>query len=274
MTSHLPQSSNTCHCSSLSLALLLQFILIEGQNFFQQTSHPFSRVGVSTRVALHHIFLLVMAKQNILMASFGRLLLCLMKDCHLPGSLWPSVFSEALHCICSLISTAMDTSPHDLFLHFEQNFRPLPSTVTLHTGNYAWLHQHVRNKNDSSGDLVKVVATYPGYAMISRDGTTTDTVNWRHLAPHPGPTEVTQSTLDTTDAAHLPSPVTNLPSAQQFRNTSEDSVPSVATPPPAASASPSTLTQTAESPSQLHYQTLHGCTIKPPVCFGYGENVV
>ena len=84
---------------------------------------------------------------------------------------------------------------------------------------------------------------------------------------------MTQSTLDTTDAAHSPSPVTNLPSAQQFRNTSEDSVPSVATP-PAASVSPSTLTQTAESPSRLHYQTLRGRTVKPPVRFGYGENVV
>ena len=199
---------------------------------------------------------------------------CLMKDRHLPGSSWPSVLSEALHCIRSLISTATDASPHDLFLRFERNFRPLPSTVTLHTGDYAWLRRHVRNKNDSSGDLVKVVAAYSGYAMISRDGTTTDTVNWRHLAPHPGPTEVTQSTLDTTDAAHSPSPVTNLPSAQQFRNTSEDSVPSVATPSPAASVSPSTLTQTAESPSQLHYQTLRGRTVKPPVCFGYGENVV
>ena len=112
------QSSSTVikHLSLLfTLAFLLQFILIRAQNFFQQTSHPFSQVGVSTRVALHHIFLLVMAKQNILMASFGRLQ-CLMKDCHLPGSSWPSVLSEALYCICSLISTAMDTSPHNLFL--------------------------------------------------------------------------------------------------------------------------------------------------------------
>ena len=120
---------------------------------------------------------------------------CLMKDRHLLGSSWPSVLSEGLQCIRSFISTATDASPHDLFLRFERNFRPLPSTVTLHTDNYAWLRRHVHNKNDSSGDLVKAVAAYPGYAMISHDNTTTDTVNWRHLAPHPGPTEVTQSTL-------------------------------------------------------------------------------
>ena len=138
----------------------------------------------------------------------------------------------------------------------QAKFLGLPSSVTLHTGDYTWLHRHVHNKNDSS-------AAYPGYAMISRDGTMTDTVNWRHLAPHPGPTVVTQSTLDTTDAAHSPSPVTSLPSAQQFRNTSEDSVPSVATP-LAASVSPSTLTQTAESPSHLHYQTLRSRTVNPP----------
>ena len=53
---------------------------------------------------------------------------------HLPGSSWPSVLSEALHCIRSLISTATDALPHDLFLRFERNFWPLPSTVTLHTG--------------------------------------------------------------------------------------------------------------------------------------------
>ena len=85
---------------------------------------------------------------------------------------------------------------------------------------------------------------------------------------------MTQSTLDTTDTAHSSSPVTTRPSAQQFRNTSEDSVPSVATPSLAASVSPSTLTQTAESPLWLHYQTLCGSTVKPPVHFGYGENVV
>ena len=105
---------------------------------------------------------------------------------------------------------------------------------------------------------MKVVAAYPGFAMISRDG----------------PTEVTQSTLDTIDAAHSPSPMTTLPSAQQFRNTSGDSAPSVATPSPVASVPSSTLNQTTESPSRLHYRTLRGRTIKPPVRFGYGENVV
>ena len=37
--------------------------------------------------------------------------------------------------------------------------------------------------------MVKILAAYPGFAVISRDGSiTSNTVNWHHLAPHPGPT--------------------------------------------------------------------------------------
>ena len=81
----------------------------------------------------------------------------------------------------------MGSTPHDHFLGFECLFHPQPAPASIQSRNYAWLRRQVRSKNDSTSDLVKVVASYPGYAIVSRDGVNTDTVNWRHLAPHPGP---------------------------------------------------------------------------------------
>ena len=140
VTSHLPQSSNACHCSSLSLALLLQFILIGGRIF----SADISSFLTSSSWGVHQsrttpYFPAGNGQTERFNDILWKTVQCLMKDRHLPGPSWPSVLSEALHCIRSLISTAMDASPHNLFLRFERNFRPLPSTVTLHTSNYAWL---------------------------------------------------------------------------------------------------------------------------------------
>ena len=113
----------------------------------------------------------------------------------LPTSAWPSVLGEALHCIRSLISTTMGSTPHDCLLSFECLFHPQPAPASIQSRNYAWLHRQVCSKNDSTGDLVKVVASYPGYAIVSRDGVNTDTVNWCHLTLHPGPITATPTNV-------------------------------------------------------------------------------
>ena len=101
---------------------------------------------------------------------------------------WTSVLGHALHCVHSLINRATKAMPHDQFFNFEHRICPSPLSFLVDAGRYTWLHQHVRNKNSSSGNLVKVVAAYPGYAVVSNDdGKSTNIVNWRHLAPHPGP---------------------------------------------------------------------------------------
>ena len=104
---------------------------------------------------------------------------CILAERKLPTSAWPSVLGKALHCIRSLMSTATGSTPHDRFLGFERLFRPQPAPASIQSGSYAWLRRQVRSKNDSTGDLVKVVASYSGYAIVSRDGVNTDT----ELAP-------------------------------------------------------------------------------------------
>ncbi len=107
----------------------------------------------------------------------------LLADRQLPGSAWPVVLREALHCIRSLVSSSTNSTPHNLFFNFDRNFRPLPNAIS--PGEYAWLHRHIHSKNDASGEIVKIVASYPRYAVVSRDGIHTVTVNWCHLAHHP-----------------------------------------------------------------------------------------
>ena len=114
----------------------------------------------------------------------------ILADRQLPDVAWPTVLSEALHCIRSLINTTTGEMPHERFCVFPRSYYPVPNN-TIPLGSYAWLRRHTRHKNDPSGDLVKIVASYPGYAVISRDGKSMDTVNWRHLAPHPGPSSTT-----------------------------------------------------------------------------------
>ena len=183
-------------------------------------------------------------------------------DRKLPASAWPSVLGEALHCIRSLITTATGSTPHDRFLGFERLFRPLPTTASIQSGNYAWLRRNMRNKNDSTGDLVKIVASYPGYAIISRDGVNMDTVNWRHLAPHPGPTTSTT----TSDSPRSSPPITDPEATDHLPQVSPTISPTAVTPVPVQAP-------TSTAPTN-YYQTQRGRISKPPSRFGYGENVV
>ena len=180
------------------------------------------------------------------------------------------MLANALHCIYSLVSTATNSSPHYLLLRFGHHFRPQPLIITISAGNYAWLRRHVRGKNDSSGDHVKVVASYPAYAVISRDGTTTDTVNWRHLAPHPEPA-IPQSVPN-----NLPE-VSPTHTYHPLKEQAGNAAPSLPLTPTTTDVPPSSLNQSGTtstmSQSASFYKTQHGRIVKPPVRFGCGENV-
>ena len=201
---------------------------------------------------------------------------CLLANRQLPRTAWPSVLNDALHSIRSLITTATGSSPHNQFLRFDRRFRPQTTTVPMLTHDFAWLRRHVRNKNDPSGDLVKVIASYPGYAVISRDGQSTDTVNWRHLAPHPGPIALDKVT-------HVATPAAASSALTQATTTTTPTTSVSTTTPPITTTEiqpmvPSQLPTAAPPPSGNpplvhHYTTQRGRVVKPPERFGYGENV-
>ena len=112
-------------------------------------------------------------------------------DRQLSESSWSTVLGEALHCIRSLVNRVTNTTPHDRFFNFKRRICPSFSSFPLEAGKYAWLRRYVRQKNTATGSLVKIIAAYPGYAVVSRDeGQSTNIVNWRHLAPHPGPSSM------------------------------------------------------------------------------------
>ena len=79
---------------------------------------------------------------------------CLLADRQLPGSAWPNVLREALHCIRSLVSFSTNSTSHSLFFNFERNPRPLPNAIS--PGDYAWLRRHIRSKNDTTGEIIKL----------------------------------------------------------------------------------------------------------------------
>ena len=104
---------------------------------------------------------------------------------------WPSVLGEALQCVRSLHSSGTGTTPHDRLFAFKRKLAPVVEQGPIQVGKYAWLRRFVRSKNDPSGEVVQIAAAYPGYAVVSRLGQQkTDTINWKHLAPHPGPVPV------------------------------------------------------------------------------------
>ena len=202
-----------------------------------------------------------MDKRNVLNGIIWKTVQCISAERKLSTSAWPSVLGEALHCIRSLISTATGSTPHDRFLGFERLFRPQPAPASIQSGNYAWLRRQVCSKNDSTGDLVKVVTSYPGCAIVSRDGVNTDTVNWRHLAPHPRLITATSTCFTTA----FPQPISNS-EAEDQPEISPTFSPAAATSIPNQSPnSPATTT---------FYQTRSDRFSKPPSRFGNGENVI
>ena len=117
-----------------------------------------------------------------------RTLSCILHQIQLDISTWPRFLGKALHCICSLHCSSTGTTPHAHLFDFNRHLLPVPCHSIIPAENYAWLCHFICHKNDSSGELVKIAAAYPGYAVVALDGqSTTDTINWKHLAPHPGP---------------------------------------------------------------------------------------
>lgn len=195
---------------------------------------------------------------------------CILAEHELPDSAWPKVLGEALHCVRSLINTTTQETPHDRFCKFSRKVCP-GTTSPIAAGNFAWLRRHVRNKNDPSGDVVQVVATYPGYAVISRDGKSMDTVNWRHLAPHPGPASDTSSKLTPTAAPVLSGLQDNVPTNLSSLLEEQVDKPEGQAAEPAEPVSPSaTPVQADPTPNpeqvveQSTYTTRYGRVVKKP----------
>lgn len=153
--------------------------------------------------------------------TIWRTVLCLLAEQQLDSCSWPKVLGEALHCIRSLQSSATNKTPHELFLSFNRQLPPVTKNHLIPVGSYAWMRRFVRTKNDPTGDLVQIAAAYPGYAVISRVGKKeTDTINWKHLAPHPGPTIIT----DTSSPATSP---TIIPAVQDVPVVNSEALPSL-----------------------------------------------
>ena len=120
-----------------------------------------------------------------------RTVCCLLSQRQLDFTSWPSVLGEALQSVRSLHSSATGETPHDRLFTFKRKLPPIVEQGPIRVGKYAWLRRFVRSKNEPSGEVVQIAAAYPGYAVVSRLGQQkTDTINWKHLAPHPGPEPV------------------------------------------------------------------------------------
>ena len=103
------------------------------------------------------------------MVSFGALS-CILHQNQLDISTWPRFLGKALHCIHSLHCSSTGTTPHARLFNFNRRLLPVSCHGVIPAGNYAWLCRFIRHKNDSSGELVKIAAAYPGYAVVARDG--------------------------------------------------------------------------------------------------------
>ena len=78
----------------------------------------------------------------------------ILADRQLPDVAWPTILSEALHCIRSLINTTTGETPHERFCVFPRSYYQVPNNI-IPSGSYAWLRRHTRHKNDLSGDMAK-----------------------------------------------------------------------------------------------------------------------
>jgi len=108
----------------------------------------------------------------------------------LPSQQWEAVLPDALHSIRSLLSTAINTTPHERFFKFQRCSSygaSLPSWLT--TPGPVLLRRYVRtSKNDPLVDEVELTDVNPTYAHIRYPDGRESTVSLRDLAPcPPGP---------------------------------------------------------------------------------------
>lgn len=147
-----------------------------------------------------------------------RTVLCILAQNQANLGCWPDYLGEALHCVRSLHCSSTGLTPHNRLLAFVRRTPPIYQPA-IPAGDYVWLRRFVRHKNDPTGELVQIVAAYPNYAVISHFGATeTDTVNWRHLARHPGPippdasfspTEMASTSVRQPDMSSIDTPATS-----------------------------------------------------------------
>ncbi len=186
-----------------------------------------------------------------------RTLLCILSQHQVDITFWPDFLGEALHCIRSLSCSATESTPHNLLFSFKRLLPPAILPV-IPAGSYAWLRRSVRTKNDPTGELVQIAAAYPGYAVVSRFGRNeTDTVNWKHLAHHPGPGHAAEHVVSPSTQAHEPTP---MPPTEQEEN--------VATMAPTSSkgvlAETISPTRSVSETSPLTYKTRYKHTVIKP----------
>ena len=100
------------------------------------------------------------------------------------------------------------------------------------------------------------MATYPEYAVIKReDESTVDSVNWRHLVPHPGPGSFSSDSVPVRSADVEVESV----SKQESEGRQDEE--------PEKSVAPILPTNT-----QDRVITRCGRTVIPPSCYGFNEN--
>ena len=122
---------------------------------------------------------------------------------NLSDTQWEIVLPNVLHSISSLLSTATNTTPHEIFFGFQRRFpcgSSLPTWLSA-PGN-VMLRRFVRNsKNDPLVDEVDLTRADPEYAHIRYPGGRQSTMSLKDLSPCPCP----ECNLPSPSSVNIPS---------------------------------------------------------------------
>ena len=167
-------------------------------------------------------------------STIWKSILLTLKTKNLPITNWQDVLPEVLHATRSLLCTATNETPHDLFFKFPRKAAVGSSLPTwLLNPGPVYLKRHVRNrKSDPLVEPVTLVHTNPEFAFIRHQDGREDTVSLRDLAPAPcnvenpvpqaqEPMLLEGQTITPLDTLH--SPINTTPSSSASDNTTPSS---------------------------------------------------
>ncbi|XP_047989823.1 uncharacterized protein LOC125229088 [Leguminivora glycinivorella] len=108
-----------------------------------------------------------------------------LKSRNLPIENWEHVLKLSLHCVRSLLSTSINTTPHEKLFKFPRRTPVGESLPSWLVPGPVLLKKFVRSKTDPYVEEVELLHSNPNYSYVRRRNGQESTVSNRHLAPLP-----------------------------------------------------------------------------------------
>lgn len=129
-----------------------------------------------------------------------------LKSRNLPIDYWELALKQALHCVRSLLCTAINTTPHERIFNFPRRTPVGESIPSWLVPGPILMRKNVRSKTDPIVEEVELLHSNPTYSYVRQSDGRESTVSNRQLAPLPSDEEGPYTEVEITNGGNVESP--------------------------------------------------------------------